>query len=53
MERRESEYSEVLKTGKSLIFRDAQNAKNSKNAANWNVSGTQPKLPERCAGICS
>jgi hypothetical protein len=26
-----------------LISRDAQNVKNSKNAANWNVSGTQPK----------
>jgi hypothetical protein len=28
-------------TGNLLIFRDAQNAENSKIAANWNVSGTR------------
>jgi hypothetical protein len=37
----ESEYSAILKTGNLLIFRDAQNAENSKIAANWNVSGTR------------
>jgi hypothetical protein len=41
--RGESEQIVVLKTRNLLIFRDAQNAKNSKNAANWNVSGTQPQ----------
>lgn len=39
----ESKQIVVLKTRNLLISRDAQNAKNSKNAANWNVSGTQPK----------
>jgi hypothetical protein len=39
----ESKQIVVLKTRNLLIFRDAQNAKNSKNAANWNVSGTQPQ----------
>jgi hypothetical protein len=33
----------VLKTRNLLIFRGAQNAKNSKNAANWNVFGTLPQ----------
>ena len=41
--RGESKQIVVLKTRNLLIFRDAQNAKNSKNAANWNVSGTQPQ----------
>ena len=41
--RGESEQIVVLKTRNLLIFRDAQNANNSKNAANWNVSGTQPQ----------
>jgi hypothetical protein len=51
--RRESEYSEILKTRNLLIFRDAKNAKNGKIAPNWNVSGTrdfsfaQPLIPAR------
>jgi len=43
----ESEQIVVLKTRNLLIFRGAQNAKNSKNAANWNVSGTQPARTSR------
>jgi hypothetical protein len=39
----ESKQIVVLKTRNLLISRDAQNAKNSKNAANWNLSGTQPQ----------
>ncbi len=39
----ESKQIVVLKTRNLMIFQDAQNAKNSKNAANWNVSGTQPQ----------
>jgi hypothetical protein len=41
--RGESKQIVVLKTRNLLIFRDAQNAKNSKNEPNWNVSGTQPQ----------
>jgi len=33
-------FSDIV-TGNLLIFRDAQNAENSKIAANWNVSGTR------------
>jgi len=40
MEAGESEYSGVLKTHNLLIFRDAQNALDSENAPNWNVSET-------------
>jgi hypothetical protein len=36
-----SEYSAILKTGNLLIFRDAQNAENTKSAPNWNGSGTR------------
>ena len=38
--RGESEYSRVLKTGKLLKLRGAQNAKDAGIARNWNVSGT-------------
>ena len=39
--RGESEYSDLLKTRKLLILRDAKNAENGKIASNWNVSGTR------------
>ena len=39
--RGESEYSDVLKTRKLLIFRHARNALASGIAPNWNVSGTR------------
>src|SRR5262249_16602579 len=42
--RGKSEYSHVLKTRNLLIFQDAQNALDSENAPNWNVSGTRTKL---------
>jgi hypothetical protein len=35
----ESEYSAILKIRMLLIFREAENAKSDKMAANWNVSG--------------
>src|SRR5437899_6469366 len=38
--REESEYSDVLKTRTSLIFRADKNAGNGEIAPNWNVSGT-------------
>jgi hypothetical protein len=41
MVERESEYLALLKTCNLLIFRDGQNAENSKIAPNWNVSGTR------------
>ncbi len=44
----ESKQIVLLKTRNLLISRDAQNAKNSKNAANWNVPSL--RLPERVAG---
>jgi hypothetical protein len=37
----ESEYSDVLKTHKLLIFRRAKNAEHYKIELNWNVSGTR------------
>jgi hypothetical protein len=45
--RGESEYSGVLKTRRSLIFRHAKNAEHGKIAANWNVSGTRTFQPTR------